>query len=149
MFWITRPLRPATCLFALLSSAFGCSGHDSAPEQQTTFAQPATLEVMSETGELAVELRSFPEALPVRGRNRVQLTVTDVDGQPANDLELVMTPFMPAMGHGSGHNPEGHAVDLGVYEFDDVRITMPGRWELRTSISGGTSDELVFAFDVK
>src|SRR5690606_33135202 len=76
MFSTTRLLRPATCLTTLVSSglAFGCAGHDSAADERATFAQRATLEVMSETGDLAVELRSFPEALPVRGRNRVQLT---------------------------------------------------------------------------
>jgi hypothetical protein len=71
------------------------------------FGDEPAMTVRSEVGH-RFELRCTPESLPVRGSNRVQVTaLSSADGQLMADLDLVMVPFMPAMGHGSGSQPTG------------------------------------------
>lgn len=133
-----------------LALVFGCSAPAETTDLSTAqYAEQPAMTVMSDSGDYQVELRSIPEALPIRGNNGVRLTVLSADSaEPVPDLELVMVPFMPSMGHGNGSQPKGEAVDLGVYEFEDVTLTMPGLWELRTKIAGAASDSVVLAFNV-
>jgi hypothetical protein len=102
----------------------------------------------SKTGELSVEVRTSPQP-PVRGTNLVELTVTStVDGSPRPGLSIAMTPWMPAMNHGSSAIPTATPETGGKYLVMDVDLFMPGRWELRTSFSGPTKDYVAPAFDV-
>lgn len=86
----------------------------------------------------------------MRGNNRIffsiELTAT---GEPVDDLELVMTPFMPAHGHGSSQKPSVHPLGDGHYRFDDVVLPMPGLWELRTTVSGPLTDFFAPRFEVE
>ncbi len=136
--------------------ATACSGEPSAADadrraaELEPFDEEAVMVGLSESGELTFELRSRPEALPVRGSNRVELLITQTDdGAPVDHLELQMVPFMPAMGHGSGAQPDGVNSGDGRYEFDGVLISMPGMWELRTTIGGAHEDYVSPSFDVR
>lgn len=122
---------------AALLGVLGCSAEAAPP--------PTTLS--SESGALRVELSS-PDGV-ARGLNRFQFSVLDAsDATPANDLELRMQPFMPAMGHGTGDEPDVRFAGVGVYEFSGVLLNMAGRWQLRTTVSGARSDYVAFEVDV-
>ncbi len=68
---------------------------------------------------------------------------------PATNLAIAVKPWMPAMNHGSSATPtitpEGH----GKYLVSEVYLFMPGRWEMRTSFSGGVTDHAAPAFDIR
>ena len=105
--------------------------------------------VLSESGALRVVLHASPEAVPVRGTNDLDLDVVRVDSEePVLGLALSMVPFMPAMGHGSAVVPHCSEAGDGHYRCDDVVLSMPGLWELRTTLAGAASDAVVFRFDV-
>lgn len=121
-----------------LWGAFGCSAG--------TLEPPPTV-VSSQSGALRVELFS-PDGV-MRGLNRFQFSVLDVAAaMPADELELRVQPFMPAMGHGTGATPTVEAAGAGRYEFSGVLLNMAGRWQLRTTITGARSDYVVFDVDV-
>lgn len=100
--------------------------------------------VLSESGALSVTWDCVSADAPARGRNRFELLIesTETDA-PVDGLSLAMTPFMPAMGHGSSTVPSVRALGDGKYDVSDVVLAMPGQWELRTSISGEESDYAV------
>ena len=105
--------------------------------------------VLSESGALRVVLHASPEAVPARGTNALDLDVVRADSEePVLGLSLSMVPFMPAMGHGSSVVPRCSEAGDGHYRCDDVVLSMPGLWELRTTIAGTESDAVVFRFDV-
>ena len=145
-------------LIALLSIASGATACGvSRPsgavfEEQdggTLFGAPRALSESSVTGRFVVELRSAPAALPQRGENRVQLTVLTAENkQGVPDLRVELVPCMPAMGHGSTKSPVLAREEAGVYEFQQVWLTMPGRWQLITAIHDENEDEVVFELDI-
>ncbi len=106
--------------------------------------------VVSQSGALHVSVASAPSPLPVRGKNQIEFDVVLADsGIPADGLGMRMVPFMPAMGHGSPQQPTAIALGDGRYRFHDVILSMPGLWELRTTISGTESDYVAPRFDVR
>lgn len=122
-----------------------CSG---APGEGEHEAHEA-LVVASESGALLVMLSSEPGSRPVRGRNRIFYRIELADsGDPVDDLELHMEPFMPSHGHGSARLPSVAPLGDGVYRFDDVVLSMPGIWELRTTIAGPMRDSVAPRFEV-
>ena len=127
-----------------LALAAGCSGSGAQPAS----SRGAT-SLLSDSGALQLTLRSSPDTLPVRGDNQIDLTIARADtGEPVTGLSLSMVPFMPVMGHGSPVVPQFSDEGAGAYRFDDVVLTMPGLWELRTTIDGAESDTADFRFDV-
>jgi len=105
---------------------------------------------LTDSGALLIALASSPDGAPVVGNNEIDLEVTRADsGKAESGLELSMVPYMPTMGHGSPVVPRFSDQGDGNYHFDDVVLTMPGLWQLRTQISGAMSDSIDFSFDVK
>lgn len=99
-----------------------------------------------EAGLVKVELRT--DVAPQRGRVLAHLRVMNAKTSAAVDgATVVVVPFMPAMGHGA-HAPTVTPKGDGVYDVD-ADLYMPGRWELRTTVSGPTSDRVVPALDVQ
>lgn len=136
-------LRSVSAL-AFLALVAGCSGDGAAND-----AGIGDTSLDSTSGALHVEVTSEPSSAPVRGSNRIYFEVSANDtGEPADGLVMQMVPFMPAMGHGSSSEPSSSELGGGRYAFDDVLLTMPGVWELRTSISGTASDYVAPRFDV-
>jgi hypothetical protein len=67
---------------------------------------------------------------------------------PVDELGIVSTLWMPAMGHGSSVEPVVSPKGKGTYVLDNVYLYMPGHWELRTSFSGTVTDRATPTFDV-
>lgn len=105
--------------------------------------------VTSDGGALLVTIASEPAERPVRGNNRITFHIESTStGEPLDDLELEMAPFMPAHGHGSSQEPALTPLGDGRYRFDDVVLTMPGLWELRTTVAGPITDSFAPRFEV-
>jgi hypothetical protein len=131
-------------LGALLLAVSGCSGGKAASDSDI-----GDTSLVSRSGALHIDVASAPKDAPIRGSNRIYFDVSATDGgEPVDGLAMHMVPFMPAMGHGSGSEPSSSELGAGRYEFDDVLLTMPGVWELRTAIDGTESDYVVPRFDV-
>jgi hypothetical protein len=60
-----------------------------------------------------------------------------------------MVPFMPTMGHGSGVAPKVTERGGGRYQFYPVRLSMPGEWELRTTLDTEPEDYVAPGFVVR
>lgn len=135
----------SAALAAALLACAACSG--GAPSGPLTFPADAYLTTTSDSGSLRIELRSSPQP-PTEGTNAVELTVTDASsGKPRDGLAIAVSPFMPAMGHGSvlaTGSPEGN----GKYLLPDVYLFMPGTWLLRTSFTGAATDHAAPTVDI-
>lgn len=88
---------------------------------------------------------------PMVGQHRVVITL-DAHAAPHGALEdahVVVTPWMPAHGHGTS---EIEAVEEapGVYVAEAVFFNMPGVWDLRVHVDddGDARGELIATFDV-
>jgi len=130
---------------ALVLASSACSGGAGASD-----AGLGETSLTSQSGALHVEVASAPSESPIRGSNSIYFDVSASDGgAPVLGLAMHMVPFMPAMGHGSASEPSSSELGAGRYEFDDVLLTMPGVWELRTTIDGAESDYVAPRFDVR
>lgn len=113
-----------------------------------TFPADAYTTTPSDSGVLVIAVRTSPQP-PARGTNDVQLTLTRAsDGTPVDGVSLDVEPWMPAMGHGSS-TPTVTAQGGGVYLVTEVYFYMPGAWELRTSISGPTTDHATLQLTIQ
>lgn len=65
------------------------------------------------------------------------------------DYDLVVTLWMPSMGHGSLPT-RIRKVDVGSWLIENIFFTMPGDWEIRLAWKENTQikDELVLRFDI-
>jgi hypothetical protein len=106
--------------------------------------------IVSESGALLITATSGSNETLQRGTNELELTVERTsDHARADGLELSMTPFMPAMGHGSATQPTVSALGEGQYRFTSLELSMPGLWELRTTIAGPFQDSVVLRLEVR
>jgi hypothetical protein len=147
-----RAMRGAICAAALAFAAlsFGCgtSGADPAADSSATFPAEALTVVTSDGGAARIEVRMAPSQPPIRGVNMAELTVTDANGTPLTGLSITMVPWMPAHGHGASTKPEITEKSGGRYVATDVNLPMPGRWDLRMSLSGEVNDRATASLDV-
>jgi hypothetical protein len=87
---------------------------------------------------------------PVRGENRFDLEIVQTDtGAAVEGLSLAVTPWMPAMGHGTSVRPSVSDVGGGHYQIDGVYLFMPGLWELRIAITGSIRDDAAPRFEIR
>lgn len=95
------------------------------------------------SGVYDVELRTAPEQPPTRGLVDFELRISSIlDNAPAPGLVVTLTPWMPAMGHGTDSPGEVTEQGDGTYEVRDVDLFMAGDWELRFALTtSGSSDE--------
>jgi len=104
---------------------------------------------ISDSGKLKVAVYTTPTQPPPAGVDGVVLMITDATtGAPVEGLTLAVTPWMPAMGHGSCCVPEFTETGKGRYVSTEVSLVMPGEWELRTQISGKIDDTAAPTFDI-
>jgi predicted small secreted protein len=125
----------------------GCSG-DMGSGSDVTFPAAPLAVMATEGGALHVEVRTAPDQPPSRGVVSVEYTITDEDGAPRDGLRIEVVPWMPDMGHGASVHPVVTAKGAGRYVVSDVELFMPGRWELRTSITGAAEDRATPAFQI-
>jgi hypothetical protein len=104
--------------------------------------------LMTEQGKLRIEVRTAPVQPPERGLATVQYLIEDESGIRIDGLALEVTPWMPAMGHGTSVVPTVTAQGGGAYVVDNVSLFMPGRWELRSAFSGSRTDRAAPAFEI-
>ena len=100
----------------------------------------------SSDGAYDIELRTAPSQPPVRGAIDALLTVTGTNGASTSHA-IHVTPWMPAMGHGSSVTPIVTPRDGGGYVVTNLVLPMPGTWQLRVTIDGG--EETVLPLDVQ
>ncbi len=89
--------------------------------------------VTTDSGSYA--LRIFgPASGVLRGLDTLRIVITTSSGVAADNLDVVVVPWMPAMGHGASVVPSVEAVGGGAYVATDVALFMPGTWQLRITI---------------
>jgi hypothetical protein len=137
-------------LVAIVLAALPCGCSSDGASETGTISATAAAVVTSDQGSLDVAVHSAPEAQPTRGVNTLRLVVTRVsDGTPVSGLALDVVPWMPAMGHGASVKPSVEpGPDPGSYDVHNVNLFMPGLWEIRTTISGTSSDHVAPKFDI-
>jgi hypothetical protein len=132
----------------------GCGSSDSASSSpsctsQSEFPSDPLATVTSASGKLNVTLHSAPYQPLITGVQCVELVVTDPStGASVDGLSVSMTPWMPAMGHGSSVTPILTPVGEGRYVFTNVSLVMAGQWQLRTKFSGQVNDSVDPTFHV-
>jgi hypothetical protein len=134
----------------LLAQATGCSdgavgggGYD--PTVPPTGAPLATMTTTGGAWDVAIWL--YP-ASPRKGTNDVVYRVRDLAGAPIDALTVQVQPWMPAHGHGTSTIPAVSAQGAGLYLATPIALYMSGRWELRTTIAGTVSEDVVFVVDI-
>jgi hypothetical protein len=127
----------------------GCSSAG-ATDSGGAVSETAAAVVTTEGGAFSIAVHSGPDASPSRGVNTLRLVVTRVsDGTPVSGLTLDVVPWMPAMGHGASVKPTVEpGPEPGSYDVTNVALVMPGLWEIRTTISGSTSDHVAPQFEI-
>ena len=141
--------RAFTGLVALTLALGACSGGPASDGAASdAFAATPFVVATSDAGKLRIEARSAPEVQPTRGVNAVELAITDPSGAPVDGLALDVVPWMSAMGHGASVKPTATARGRGRYVLSNVDFFMPGRWELRTTITGPVEDHATFIVPV-
>jgi hypothetical protein len=140
------PIMKLSTLAWLAATLVACSAAN--PTPAGAFPADAYTTTPSDSGALVIDVRTSPQP-PSRGTNDVQLTLTRAsDGTPVDGVSLDVQPWMPAMGHGSSI-PTVTAQGGGVYLVTEVYFYMPGVWELRTSLSGATTDHATLQLTIQ
>lgn len=141
------PLLPAILCAALLAGC-GAETTPSGSSNTADFPDEPLLAQASDGGQLTIELRTSPSQPPARGLSIVELSIADAQGDPMDDLVVTAVPWMPDMGHGTSVKPTVTNAGGGKYEIDNVNMFMPGRWDLRTEMTGPLDDSATFAFQI-
>src|SRR5262245_27731366 len=127
-------------------SLMGCAS-ESLPEES---GEEALAVATSMSGLLQVNARTLDGKAPARGANGFDLEVIQAgDDTALSGLTLTLTPWMPAMGHGTSVRPTVTEVGDGHYHADDVYLFMPGLWELRIAIDGSIQDDAAPRFQIR
>jgi hypothetical protein len=131
------------------AASLGCSSADASTSPTTSFPDAPYLVVMSDHGQLAIEVRTGPSQPPGRGETDVKLVVRDAAGVLVEGLDIEVTPWMPLMGHGTSVTPAVLEGGGGTYFLRNVSMYMAGVWELRTKFSGPVMDSATPVFEVR
>jgi hypothetical protein len=130
--------------------AIACSGHASDSDGAAHFPEQALSSTLSNSGTLSIELRTSPEQPPTHGVISAELTLHDAQsGAPAAGLTLAVTPWMPAMGHGTSTLPAVSETAAGVYLVEPISAYMPGTWQLRTDVAGSVADHVDLSLELQ
>lgn len=116
----------------------GCGGAASSSEAELT--------LQAEDGPFGGTLTIEP---PHVGAHRVVLVLNeDAEGSaPLEGAQVMLSPWMPAHGHGSP-DVEAHEEEPGVYVAEDVWLNMPGIWDLRVHVDAETQGDLITTIEV-
>jgi hypothetical protein len=106
---------------------------------------PPLATVTSESGRLTAAIFSAPV---VRGVNSLKLHITDDAGHAQDGLALSVTPWMVSHAHGTSVIPIVAPLGNGDYVVDEIDLFMPGRWQIRVSVTAPMTDALTAAMDV-
>jgi hypothetical protein len=127
------------------AAATGCAGETGG--SSASFPAAALMTVPGAQGNVSLEIRTSPSQPPSRGVSSVEYTVTAGD-EPVEGLTIEVVPWMPDMGHGASVTPTVTDEGGGRYVVDDVELFMPGKWELRTTLTGSAEDRATPTFEI-
>ena len=148
-----RGLLLLACLAACANN--NDSGDEDAPvDCSTQVADTFTvgLEHPGTAGLLDFHLMSADPAPPARGNNTWVVQINDLaagsDGAPVTGAQLVVTPYMPAHGHGTPVTVEiTEDATPGEYTLSPVNLWMPGVWQTTIQVAAGaTMDKTIYTF---
>jgi hypothetical protein len=128
----------------LLLSLFAACGDDATMPPQGFGTSPLT---RAQGQSLGVALFTSPQP-PERGALEGRLVLTDSKGDRVEGVNVTVTPWMPEHGHGSSVMPTVDSDGSGGFIISNLYLAMPGTWQLRVSVSGAVTDELVPSFDI-
>jgi YtkA-like protein len=135
--------RRSTFVLAACASQLGCSS-------EAVSADASTSTSTSTSGLLTVSARTLDDQPPTRGANPFDIEVVRAeDGAAVEGLALTLTPWMPAMGHGTSVRPVVSDVGAGHYLAENVYLFMPGLWELRLELDGPLRDDAAPSFQIR
>jgi hypothetical protein len=97
-------------------------------------------------GTFVVGYTSDPDPIAV-GPFSMTLEVEPSSGELPEALDVAVSGWMPAHGHGMPTTPVVTSLGGGRFEVTNLRISMPGDWELRVDVSAGDASERA-VFDV-
>jgi len=148
----------ARSLPVTLALLAGCSsgGDTAAAEEDCAFdnvdTYTAGIEKITGGGSFTVSIQSADPAPPDRGDNTWDLVVLDAAGAAVEGAAVVVTPYMPAHGHGT--NPadfDGAEAGGGAYTAGPFDLFMPGLWEITVDVvdTTGASDDAIFTFCIE
>ncbi len=115
-----------------------CSGYPAAAFETVT----------TDSGAYRIAVRTAPSQPPPRGIDTVQYVITNAAGAPQDGLSVQVVPWMTAMNHGTSLTPTVAPCGNGAYGIGDVAFSMPGDWELQTTISGTVTDHANPTFQI-
>jgi hypothetical protein len=138
----------AVVVVVVLAFVGGCGTAPVEPGTPTFEGMPR-LTLSSDAGRFSVGVWTWPDPL-AKGVAALRYRVVDAAGLPVDGATVVVTPWMPAHGHGNSTHPTVTTSGDGSYEIDEVSFYMSGRWELRSEITDttGVSDSFVATLDV-
>lgn len=133
----------------LLGWGLSACGGGASPAANS-FPADTLFELMSDTGQQRVDVRTAPQQPPTRGIVEMQLTITDATtGDPQTGLGLKVVPWMPAMGHGTSVTPTVVESAPGIYDLENLVLFMPGVWQIRTELDGTAITHVTPTLDVR
>lgn len=134
----TRPLlclASACCALSVLSA---CASDEASASDPDLTAKSGPF-----VGTLTIEPNP-----PHVGTNHVVITLdAQSDGMPLEGATVMVSPWMPAHGHGS-MDVEAVEQAPGVYMSEDVWLNMPGVWDLRVHVDADEPGDLTATVEV-
>jgi plastocyanin len=135
----------------LSSTAWGAGDHSSDPgsmqdhkEDKITKHFDDSLAKLTDNSMYSLEL-VFPDKRLRVGVNTVDIIVHHGKGGDVEGARIIVTPWMPSMGHGVMIEPVIGEKGRGLYTASNVGISMPGHWQLKVEVEkDGMSDTAVF-----
>ncbi len=118
----------------------------------STEQQPSSIFGEVHTTEMGLYSITFegPEIAHTVGVNRYTITLQTSDGMALSQAEVMVTPWMPDHGHGSDRAPTIEEEAPGRYVITDVSYTMPGRWQVMTTVTAVSGmDSVTLDIDVQ
>lgn len=116
-------------------------------------AWSAGMEKPGDAGSYMLAIVDAAPAPPDKGDNTWTLHVATAGGAPVTDATVIITPFMPAHGHGTNPAtvPTTATSTPGDYQSDPFNLFMGGEWQLTvTATAAGTgSDSATFTFCIE
>ena len=135
---------------AVLAGVMNACSSGGASPPSNSFPDQALFNLMSDSGQQRVDVRTAPGQPPTRGVIEMQLSIMDAtSGAPQTGLALQGVPWMPAMGHGTSVTPTVVETAPGIYDLQNLVLFMPGTWQIRTNWDGPAADNVTPTLEVR
>jgi len=130
----------------MFPAGFATAGQDAHEHGGFTKHYEESLFEVTRNGLFSVEM-VFPGHELRTGANTVDLIIHDKEDRDVVGGEITVTPWMPAMGHGTFEAPVVTEKGGGLYAVENIILTMSGNWELRVGVKKAEAeDTAVFEF---